>query len=725
MAPPSLTTIAPATVTTADPNMYLGRNISISNITNGGVNIGPLAFTNASTINTVGLNVSNASGSAALTIDASGDINTSGYINAADSITTTTSLNSTSINVKHLTSDTAAVFTVSDTGAVTASDNLTIGSHFAVTSSSGAVASGSQTITGTVASSGNMSVGGTKVVLGNDGTISAENNLAINTNKFNVTASSGSVAFAGDLAIASDKFTVASASGNVVSKGTFSGLGDVAINTNKFNVTASTGAVAFTGDLAIATDKFTVASSSGNVVSKGTISGLSDLAINTNKFNVTASSGAVAFTGDLAIATDKFTVASASGNVVSKGTFSGLGDVAINTDKFTVVASDGHATSKVAYGTYVLPASATDTTTTSATVLKPLTTSSTSTYLTTQEYVDKQLWNQTERINTMLGVDNTIIDNFNNVYKLVSAMAGDSDTVVALQNINDKYNGLVDRSSEIVTSVSEVVAQAFNTVPVACHPNVWADECGPMPIPSAVTLTGNDGWFFENAVAGSKVNWYLPTNGTAMKMSDIQNMYLNTFLGSNKATPFITVYTKAKGNANDHTAGYFGARINYYFDLDVSVTRTTSFNEHYCFHTGEAPMNVYNATKLQCSSICTADATNKNNATFGSVGATVDSSIVSDSDEILLIGISSASTSAVSDAKFIINTMNIQLKTGTTQFTFSNSGVAANFQSISFSRMNTDLSTVKPKNIAWFKAYKAAYLNVSSFNTDAYAATWA
>ena len=725
MAPPSLTSISPTTVTTADPNMYLGRNISISNTTYGGVNIGHLAFTNESTINTSGLNISNSSGLSELTISGSGDINTRGYINAADSITTTTSLNSTSIKVKHLTTDTAAVFTVSDTGAVTASDNLTIGSHFAVTSSSGAVASGSQTITGTVASSGNMSIGGTNVVLGNDGTISAINNLAINTNKFNVTASSGAVAFTGDLAIASDKFTVASASGNVVSKGTFSGLGDVAINTDKFKVTASTGAVAFTGDLAIATDKFTVASGSGNVVSKGTISGLSDLAINTNKFNVTASSGAVAFTGDLAIATDKFTVASASGNVVSKGTYSGLGDVAINTDKFTVVASDGHATSKVAYATYVLPASATDTTTTSATVLKPVTTSATSTYLTTQEYVDKQIWNQAERINTMLGVDNTIIDNFNNVYKLVDAMAGHSDTVVALQNINDKYNGLVDRSSEIVTSVSEVVAQAFNTLPVACHPNVWADESAPMPIPSAVNLTSNDGWFFQNSVASSKVNWYLPTNGTTMKMSDIQNMYLNLFLCSNNASPFITIFTKPKSGATNNYASWCNARINYYFDLDVSVTRSTSFNKHYCFHTGEAPMNVYNATKLQCSSICTADATNKNNATFGSIGATVDSSIVSDSDEILLICISSASTAATNDVKFVINSLNVQIKTGTTQFTFSNSGVASNYQSISLFRMNSDLSTVSTKNIAWFKAYKAAYLNVSSFNTDAYIASWA
>jgi hypothetical protein len=200
-------------------------------------------------------------------------------------------------------------------------------------------------------------------------------------------------------------------------------------------------------------------------------------------------------------------------------------------------------------------------------------------------------------------------------------------------------------------------------------------------------------------------------------------MYLNTFLGSNKAIPFITIFTKPK--ATNNYASWTNARINYYFDLDVSVTRTTAFNQHYCLHTGEAPMNVYNSTKLQCSSICTANSTNKNNATFGSVGSTIDSSIVSSTDEILLICISSASTSVTNDVKIVINSLNIELNSGTTQFTFSNAGVASNYQSISLFRANTDLSTVSTKNIAWFKAYKAAHLDVSSFNTDAYVASWA
>lgn len=691
MAPntPTLATVPSNAVVPADLNVSLGKNVYIDNTSSGGLTIGNLALKSNSTVSSVGLNISSSvSGLSKLTINSLGDINTDGYLVSGGSITTVSSLNSTSINVKNSASATTNVFSVSDSGKIIASDDLIIGSIFNVTSSTGAVASGALTVGGTISSTGTVSIGGSNVVIGNDGTISAVSNLNIGSDNFKVTAETGDVQFIGDLAINGDKFTVDHTDGSIVSKGRFSGLGDLAINVDKFTVNAQT----------------------GNVVSMGTFSGLGDLAINSDQFNVTAATGAVAFKGDLAINGDKFTVSSADGAIVSKGGVSALGDLNIN-NKFVVSSSDGHAVSSVEYGTYVLPASASDILTTSITAIKPSTVSSTSSYLTTQEYVDKQIWNQAERINTLLGVDNQIIDNFNNVYKLVDAFAGHSDTVVALENINDKYNGLVDRSSEIVTSVSTVVAQAYNTVPVAALPAVWADECAPMPIPSGM-ITANDGWFFQNLNSSSKINWYLPSNGT-MTVGDIQNLYLNAFIGSSMSMPFITVYTKPKAAPySNYYNGWVGAVINFIFTVDAP---SLTCNKHYSLYTNTAPMNNYNVTSLKCMGITTKNGTNRsNNDTLQSI----DTNLVSLTDEVYAIVIGSDSSPSPNKVKFIANSMNVRLKTGTTQFTFSNAGAATNFMFMNMYKMNSDMSAVSNKNIATFKTYKSTYLdpNIPAIN---------
>lgn len=75
-------------------------------------------------------------------------------------------------------------------------------------------------VTGNVAITGNETVGGTLGVTGD---------VAVNTNKFNVTATSGNTTIAGTLGV----------------------TGDVAINTNKFNVTASSGNTTIAGTLGI------------------------------------------------------------------------------------------------------------------------------------------------------------------------------------------------------------------------------------------------------------------------------------------------------------------------------------------------------------------------------------------------------------------------------------------------------------------------------------------
>ena len=676
MAPPA--SIAPATTgITSGPTFNLSKNVSVVNSSTGGLNLNNLQLKTQSTINANGFNINNTGDYSSLTIDSDGNLKTNGLINIVGSITTSSSLNSQSINVNGTNFTVADSGDVTTTGDISASGDLSIGSKFSVTSSTGAVT------TGAITSIGSVSIGGTtsspNLILGNDGKITATNDLNIGSSKFTVSSSNGNVSAVGDLAINTNKFTVAASSGNVYSAGTVSTLGDLAINTNKFTVAASSGNVYSAGNVSV----------DGTVSVVGTLSATSNLAINTNKFTVASSSGnvysagTVSAVGNLEINTNKFTVAATSGDVYAKG------DLSIN-NKFTVEASSGKAVSDLPYAAYTLNTSSSNTTTTEISGVAPVFDSATNKYLTTQEYVDKEIWNQTKRINTILGSDDAV-QTLENVYKVVTAIAGNSDIVATLNDVNGKYSNLVDIQAEVKTSVSQVVSQALNTFLVNCTPTVWADECGPMPIPNTITSKNvEDGWYFSNLSAGNKINWYMPTNGSNMTIADIQNLYLNTFAASDVSLPFISIYTAPKNNSTDYWSGSANAKINYVFS---SVSPSSTANKSYCLYTGAQPMNVYNKTLLGTLVVQTANATNKNNGNQGSNGSTIDSAIVSPSDKILYICIGTNSGASVGNVCAVINSLNICLKTGTTQFTFSNSGVVSNYLFNYFFSKNIDFSS--------------------------------
>jgi len=731
MAPGPLPNFAPiAAIQTGinpDLNITLSSNVSIKNDHSSGFDIKNLPFSTKSILNAGALNIATLAGQSKLTVDYNGNVNAAGYITATGDITSEAALNSTSLFVRESSNSNESNFSVSSTGRVIAKDSLSIGSTFNVDASNGAVTSGainsgSIGVTGTITTTSHININSSKIVLGNDGTINASGNFAIannSSNKFTANATTGDVYAAGaltidkSLTIATNKFTVDWNTGNTVIAGTTSAAGDLMINGDMFKVTASNGDVKLKGILNV-NDKFSV-STTGEIAAAG------NFAIATNKFKVDATNGntiiagTTSTAGDLIVNGDKFKVSAYSGKVDIKGSID-LNSV------FKVSSSNGAAISEFKYEDYTLNPSSSNISATELNGEVVNFTSATNKHLTTQEYVDRELFKQTIRINTMLGSDETV-NSFNNVLKVVTQIAGSGEAIDTLNGINSQYSNLLDKQVEVKTSLSKALEQAYNTELVACLPTVWADESIPLPIPNAnISLMNEqvDGWFFENLVdtannKTNKINWYLPVNKD-MTVGDIKNMYLNAFIGSDRSLPIITIYTAPKPN-NSNYAGWAGSRINYLFS---NANPSANYNKTCCLYTSSSPMNVYDAVPTAVWKITTDNGTSNQSAPAED---SINLDRVSLDDRILYIAIQSASTAAKGHVKFIANSFSIALKTGTVQFTFSNSGPATNFLYMRSFGMHSDMSIVAQKNANYYKHYVNKYLTPSIIPVNKFADT--
>jgi hypothetical protein len=147
-----------------------------------------------------------------------------------------------------------------------------------------------------------VAVNGAKVLdvgtagLGITGTLSATSDVAINTDKFTVTASSGNTLVAGTLAV-TGAATLSStlAAGNTTITGTLAASGNVDINTNKFNITAASGNTAIAGTLAVtgasALTGAVTANNSAGVAARNTIKAFGTVingALQAGSFGVTS-----------------------------------------------------------------------------------------------------------------------------------------------------------------------------------------------------------------------------------------------------------------------------------------------------------------------------------------------------------------------------------------------------------------------------------------------------
>ena len=325
--------------------------------------------------------------------------------------------------------------------------------------------------------------------------------------------------------------------------------------------------------------------------------------------------------------------------------------------------------------------------------------SSTQNMLTTQEYVDKQLWQQTKRINTILGTDSEAVNSFNKVLGIVTEMAGYSDTVATLNGIQDSYNTILSDKVEVKTSMTTIVEQSLTTVAVNATVAVWADECQPLPIPKSYTVDskfGHDGWFFENLNTNEKINWYVPV-AAGMKLGNIIQLYLEFYAKSAASQPWVTIYTKPKGDGYDDKRAWYNSKIQYIVPSSVSTDDT-----HYCHYSNALTLDANGNYVLDVNGNCIGVDQKKIMSIDGGIqeqscvnaAASILSTTMHPNDEILLIAIHTDSTAAVNTVNCVIKNLSIRQKIGTTQFAFSNAGPASNFMFNTLFKKNTDFTDI-------------------------------
>ena len=142
-------------------------------------------------------------------------------------------------NALSVTNNTTVGGTLGVSGAATLSSTLGVAGDFSVNTNKFTVSatSGNTTVAGTMGITGNTTIGGTLGVTGNttlSGTLAVTNDLAINTNKFNVTASSGNTTIAGTLGVsgATTLSSTLGVTGNTTIGGTLGVTGVITAGSN-------------------------------------------------------------------------------------------------------------------------------------------------------------------------------------------------------------------------------------------------------------------------------------------------------------------------------------------------------------------------------------------------------------------------------------------------------------------------------------------------------------
>jgi hypothetical protein len=220
-------------------------------------------------------------------------------------------------------------------------------------------------------------------------------------------------------------------------------------------------------------------------------------------------------------------------------------------------------------------------------------------------------------------------------------------------------------TSEAATRLAEdkkLLAATSRSMIVPLTTAICGGQAQPAIMPSAISETGYDGWYYKkvaNDSVNNKINWYLAPD-VSMKVSDLHQLFFELSLINVTSTPFITVYTK-RDNITPNGASWYKSRRT--FEL---LDKSGLIPGNYCCYmkfNSESPNPVSYGHSIR-------------QLAFSDVVSNIVGSFAS-GEEILFFSFGTDSSAAIGNVEFICKTVCVESAKGTQNFLFSNIHVEA------------------------------------------------
>jgi hypothetical protein len=225
-----------------------------------------------------------------------------------------------------------------------------------------------------------------------------------------------------------------------------------------------------------------------------------------------------------------------------------------------------------------------------------------------------------------------------------------SGNVSILTATNLTLNGI---SVATQPEIDVLTIKQTNVINVYNSPAIYADGASPLTVPTTINNTyAQQGWYFKNTVAGTKINWYVPTT-SGLLVQDILGLYLRLFnvsTTSNDNTLFLTVYTTPDAGPN---YSWYKSKMTYV------ITATPTVNTNYTFFenaSGTCPSPSHYASTLLPMSPSTVQNPR------GLYGPT---------ESIMFFAIASNSASSVNSVECVVQKFGVMTASGTQEFNFT------------------------------------------------------